>query len=75
MILESYLDIKTRNARAKELRNQGYTVTVRAAYNQQIHPQYINDWVGPEKNDTGFGNTHYKTFVAKLYCLEAHRGI
>jgi hypothetical protein len=71
MILEHYLNLKTRNSRAKELRAQGYQVTVRASYNQQIHPQYIADWVGPEKNDTGFGNLVYKTFVAKLYGLEA----
>ena len=71
MILEHYLSKEKRNLRAKELRDHGYTVKVRASYNQQIHPQYINDWVGPEKNDTGFGNEVYKTFVAKLYGLEA----
>lgn len=72
MILESYLNLKTRNARAKQLKQEGYKVSVRTSRNQQIHPQYIVDWKGPEKNDTGFGNTVYKTFVSKLYCIEAH---
>ena len=71
MILEHYLSIEKRNARVKDLRSKGYLVKVHASYNQQIHPRYINDWVGPEKDDTGFGNEVYKTFVAKLYGLEA----
>jgi len=71
MILESYINLKTRNARVKELRSQGYHVEVRTSRNQQIHPQYIVDWVGPEKTDTGFGNLVYKTFVKSLYSLEA----
>ena len=71
MILENYLNLKTRNARVKELRAQGYTVIVRASRNQLIHPQYIVDWKGAEKYDTGLGNPYYKTLVPKMYCLEA----
>jgi len=70
MIHELYLNLKTRNARAKELKLQGYSVKVSTSSNQLIHPQHIVDWVGPEKNDTGFGNTVYKTHVAKLYVVE-----
>ena len=71
MILEHFLNLKTRNARAKALRLAGYAVTVRTSYNQQIHPQYIVDWKGDEKDNTGIGNPYYKTFVGKLYGLEA----
>lgn len=35
--------------------------------NQQIHPMYVQD-VGSD--DTGIGNTVYKTFFAVLYILE-----
>lgn len=37
---------------------------------QQIHPMYVEDFEGPEKEQTGFGNTVYKTYFAKLYTLE-----
>jgi hypothetical protein len=35
---------------------------------QQLHPEYIEDYVG--EIQTGFGNTMYEMFWAKLYKLE-----
>ena len=40
------------------------------ARNQQLHPQYVEDFEGPEKHDTGFGNTVYKTYFPVLYTTE-----
>lgn len=39
--------------------------------NQQIHPMYIEDLQDtPGAQDTGIGNTVYKTFFGVLYILE-----
>jgi hypothetical protein len=38
--------------------------------NQQLHPMYVEDFEGPEKTQTGLGNTVYKTFISKLYTLD-----
>jgi hypothetical protein len=38
--------------------------------NQQLHPMYVEDFEGPEKTQTGLGNTVYKTFFSKLYTLD-----
>lgn len=38
--------------------------------NQQLHPQYVNDYQGQEREQTGFGNTVYKTYFPVLYILE-----
>lgn len=37
---------------------------------QQLHPMYVEDFTGPEKEQTGFGNTVYRTYFAVLYTLE-----
>lgn len=37
---------------------------------QQLHPMYVEDFEGPEKEQTGFGNTVYKTYFSKLYTIE-----
>jgi hypothetical protein len=37
---------------------------------QQLHPMYVEDFEGPEKEQTGLGNTVYKTYFSKLYKLE-----
>lgn len=70
-ISETYIVLKNRNKRVKELRAQGYDVSVRTSNNQLIHPQYIDDYVGEEKADTGLGNGVYKTYFKSLYILEA----
>lgn len=39
-------------------------------HNQQLHPMYVADFEGPEKEQTGLGNTVYKTYFSRLYTLE-----
>ena len=74
MILEHYLNLKTRNARAKELKSQGHKVLVRTSHGSLFHPQYILDWVGPEKYDVGFGNDSYKTHINTMYIVQTNGG-
>ena len=56
--------------RARELRAQGYNVKRSSLRNQLLHPQYVDDFTGPERADTGFGNTVYKTLFGVLYIIE-----
>lgn len=70
MLREKYISKKNRDRRFKELKAQGKRVFKSTINNQQLHPQYINDFEGEEKNQTGFGNVVYKTFFPKLYLIE-----
>lgn len=72
MILETYQDLTKRNARAKELKSQGYSVLKRSSSGSQLHPEYVTDYQGTF--ETGFGNTDYLTTWGKLYHLEARNG-
>jgi len=72
MIRETYLNRAARDARAKELKAQGLQVKRRATGPCQLHPMYVKDFEGQEKNETGFGNTVYKTYFGNLYQVEAH---
>jgi hypothetical protein len=38
--------------------------------NQELHPMYVEDFEGPEKEQTGLGNTVYRTFFSELYTLD-----
>jgi len=69
---EAYMNRKNRDARYRELTNQyGKSNVSRSSIrNQLLHPQYVVDFTGPEKNDTGFGNTVYKTYFKALYIVE-----
>ena len=69
-ISETYQSKENRDARARELRGQGYKVRKSSARNVQMHPMYIQDFQGPEKLDTGFGNGVYKTYFAAIYMVE-----
>lgn len=70
-ISELYQSKEARDKRAAELKAQGKQVTRRSTGPQQIHPQYIEDYEGAAKQDTGFGNTVYKTYFKNLYEVEA----
>lgn len=70
MIFEYYQDKDNRDARYKELLAQGRNVFRSTAASQKLHPQYVRDFKGPEKNETGFGNTVYKTLFKNLYIVE-----
>jgi hypothetical protein len=68
---ERYSKKELRDIRAKELKEQGYTVTRSSIRNQQLHPMYVTDLrAGLSQADCGFGNTIYKTFFAVLYNVE-----
>lgn len=69
-IREHYQDKTRRDARYKELKAQGRNVIRSMSYGSCLHPQYVQDYVGVEKNDTGIGNTIYKTYFPKLYTVE-----
>ena len=65
----TYMNLKNRNKKVKELREiyGRDAVKVSTSNDQLIHPQYIDDFEGPEKTDTGIGNTVYKTYFKSLY--------
>lgn len=67
---ELFQDKEKRDARYKELRVAGKKVIRSSTGPQQIHPQYVEDYVGAAKYDTGFGNMVYKTFFKNLYVVE-----
>jgi hypothetical protein len=69
-IREMYQDKTKRDARAKELKQQGLEVTRRSTGVCLLHPQYVTDFTGPEKHDTGLGNRVYKTYFKNLYVVE-----
>ncbi len=69
-IRELYISKDLRDLRNKELKAKGINTFRRSTGPQYIHPQYIKDFVGPEKLDTGFGNTVYKTYFKNLYAVE-----
>jgi hypothetical protein len=69
-IRELYQDKNKRDERYKELKAQDKRVVRCSTGAQQIHPQYIEDFFGPEKHDTGFGNTVYKTYFKNLYVVK-----
>lgn len=60
---------------SREKRDEAYNAAGRrgrrgVVRNQQLHPMYVEDFEGPEKDDRGFGNTVYKTHFSKLYTLD-----
>ncbi len=69
-IRELYQDKANRDARYKELKAQGIEAKRSTTGPQQIHPQYVDDYEGAAKYDTGFGNTVYKTYFKNLYKVE-----
>ena len=65
----TYQNRATRDSKARELKAAGYKVRRSSVRNQLLHPQYVDDYKGPEKNDTGLGNTVYKTHFSVLYIV------
>lgn len=70
-IREKYQDKAKRDARYKELKARGVECCRSTTGPCQLHPMYVKDFEGPEKQDTGFGNTVYNTFFKNLYVLES----
>ncbi len=73
MILKSFQNKANRDRAAKELKAQGYQVRISRHVNQLMHPRYIEDYEYPEyaQENSGFGNTIYKTLFSVVYHLEA----
>lgn len=59
---------ENRNAVAKLLKSQGYTVKITSDRGSRLHPQYVADFVGTY--ETGFGNCDYMTNWGTLFCIE-----
>ena len=68
MIDELYSEKTNRDVRARQLKEEGYTIRKYSHRNQLLHPMYIRD---VSSGNTGFGNTEYKTFWKVLYGIEA----
>lgn len=60
---ELYQKKENRDKRAKEIPGSRRS-SIRG---QQLHPMYVKDFEGPEKDQTGLGNTVYKTYFPVLY--------
>jgi len=69
LLLEHYVNRATRDARASELKRQGYSVTKRASRNQVISPDYVEDYTG-YRSPNGFGGSSGRYF-SHLYTIEA----
>lgn len=66
----TFMNKQNRDNKYKELKASGFNVIKRSIRNQLTHPQYISDFEGDEKYDTGIGNTVYKTHFDVLYIVE-----
>ena len=62
-----------RDAEYRRLKALGMSVTRYTSRNSLLHPMYVADFKGPEKDDTGFGNTVYKTHFSVLYHVAVER--
>lgn len=69
-ISELYKNKSIRDERYAELRAQGRIVRRSSTGMCMIHPQYIADFVGPEKSELGIANYVYKMRFENLYSLE-----
>ena len=58
-----------RDQKYQELKAAGRNVYRTVLRNQLLHPQYVEDFEGPAKHDTGFGNQVYKTYFSRLYLI------
>lgn len=67
----AFINMKTRNAKAKELISQGYKIRKSSIRDQEVHPMYVDDYAGTlVPKDAGFGNIMYKTYFKVLYLID-----
>lgn len=59
---------ETRDAVCVQLRQEGCVPDKGSVRGQQLHPEYVTDYVGTYY--TGFGNTDYQTYWPVLYTIE-----
>ena len=68
---DTFMNLKNRNIRAKELELLGYKVRKYTHKNQLLHPMYVDDYPHPVADeDRGLGNAIYKTHFSTLYCID-----
>jgi len=60
-----------RDAVCKLIKLHGHTPVRRRTTGQQLHPQYVTDYVGTL--EIGFGNSMYQTYFSKLYLIDVKR--
>lgn len=70
MINLKFLDMQTRNRRARELSAQGYDVKRRTARNQVLSPNYVADYPLENASRNMFGGYDTEWFPV-LYIVEA----
>jgi hypothetical protein len=69
---ELFQSREKRDARAAELKREGYDVLRTTIRGQQLHPMYVADWPYElSQAEKGFGNTLYRTYFPVLYKVEA----
>ena len=56
-----------REIKAMCLKKEGYQIKKYSVRNQQLHPQYVEDESDYLRQQTGFGNTVYKSLYSVLY--------
>lgn len=66
----TFMTKANRDAKAKEMKAQGYAVRKESARNQNLHPMYVDDWPYPmTEEDKGFGNGLYMTGFSAIYTV------
>jgi len=69
------MDRRLRDVRARELRNNGYAVTVHTSRRVALHPDYVIDAEGhPGRGTNGSINGWYDTMWDAIYTVEARPG-
>ena len=62
-----YKNRENRDAEARRLKQESCSVKKYSIRNQQLHPEYVEDEAEYLREQTGFGNTIYRTFYNVLY--------
>jgi hypothetical protein len=68
-----YRSRELRDKKYRELKAQGVKCIRRTTGPSQIHPQYIEDEDPELRKQTGFGNTVYRTYYARLYGITVEK--
>lgn len=62
---------ETRDAVARKLNEQGHQVRTSSISSQNLHPEYVTDYVGTV--ESGFGNSQYQMYWSRLYEISVSR--
>ena len=68
---EIYMKKENRDAKYRELKQQGFNPKKSKDGSSLLHPMYVKDWPNQlTEQDKGFGNTIYKTSFSNLYFVD-----